>query len=64
MDILIMENLKSFRLLIWTSVCGQLGQRVWGKGGGWGISLFKYHFITVHKNLVQHPSNNISIILS
>ena len=24
----------------------------------------KHHFIRVHENLVQHPSNNISIIIS
>ena len=23
----------------------------------------EYHFIRVHENMVQHPSNNISIIL-
>ena len=37
----------------------------WGKRGGyWGIVILsscEYHFIRVHENLVQHPSNNMSI---
>ena len=31
----------------------------------WGIVIlasWKYQFIRVHENLVQHPSNNISIV--
>ena len=37
-------------------------------GGGYGVkgrlvikASWEYNFITVHENLVQHPSNNISI---
>ena len=36
------------------------------KGGGWGgiviLAICEYHFIRIHENLVQHPSNNIGII--
>ncbi len=33
---------------------------------GWGYCYFsqrKYHFIRVHENLVQHPSNNIEYVV-
>ena len=44
------------------------GQFVRGKGigysGGWGylyLASCEHHFIRVHENLVQYPSNDISI---
>ena len=38
-----------------------------GKGGGWEVGIVilsscEYYFIRVHENLVQHPSDNISIV--
>ena len=50
----------------WTSFKGQLINPEggdWVKGGGWGYHyfIFKYPFIRVQENLVQHPSIYISI---
>ena len=28
------------------------------------LASMEYHFIRVHENLMQHPSNNISIVIS
>ena len=60
---------RYFWLLTWTSLIVQfvhsMEGRGWDKGGGWGIVILAscdYHFIRVHENLVQHPSNNISNI--
>ena len=63
MDILTGENLS----LIWTSFIGKFVYLVGGEGMGWmeGIVIlasYKYHFIKVHKNVMQHPTINISII--
>ena len=55
-------------MLIFTSFIGQFVHPVGRegvKGGGWGINISdscEKHFIRVHENLVQHPSNNISIV--
>ena len=37
-----------------------IGQFV-NPGGGCKVLFFSHYFIRVHENLVQHPSNNISI---
>ena len=57
-----------FRLLIWTSFIGQFVRQVGGKGDGVKVGMgcivsCQYHFIRIHENLVQHPSNNIISIL-
>ena len=53
-------------MLIWTSFIGQFVQG--GRGLGKELmgdmvifASFEYYFIRVHENLMQHPSNNISI---
>ena len=58
------------RLLIWTSFIGQFVRQVGGKGdrvkdemGCIVIASCQYHFIRMHENLVQHPSNNFVLIL-
>ena len=75
MDIEYMDILgknHQFRLLIWTSFIGQFVRQVGGKGDGVKdgmgcivivIASCQYHFIRMHENLVQHPSNNIISIL-
>ena len=68
MDILA-ENIYHFSWLIWTSFNGQFVYPVGGEGvkeedGGIIIlASCEHHFNRVHKNLVQHPSINISISL-
>ena len=59
---------RQFGLLIWTSLIGQIILLVRGGGGiqlvGGSIVIAasrEYYFIRVHENLMQHPSNNISI---
>ena len=53
-DILTGGNLLA-HLLVSSFVQG----KGWGKGGEW-----EHYFIRVHENLEQHPSNNISIVVS
>ena len=68
MDKLTGEN---FRQLIWTSFIVQFvpvekrrGDRVkWMDRGYRYFSNCENHFIRIHENLVQHPSNSISIII-
>ena len=59
---------RQLRLLIWTSFIGQFVHPVGGNGMYGGLdgrySSWEYHFIRLHINLVQHPSNNISIVAS
>ena len=57
------DNLQSFQLanielIYWTvrSSSRKGWDGIKGVDGG-------YHFIRVHENLVQHPTNNISIVL-
>ena len=60
---------KKIRLLQWVSFIGQFVYPVEGEGMGYrvlmgGIIILascEYQFNKVHENLVQHPSNNISI---
>ena len=59
-DILTGENLSSINLLIWTSFIGQFGKGGW-IGGIVILASCEHNFIRVHENLVQYPSNNISI---
>ena len=47
--------------IVWISFIDQFSRRGWGKGGIVILASFKHHFIRVHENLEQHPSNNISI---
>ena len=56
-------------MLLWTSFIGQIVHPV--SGQGWDIGLdggfrylasFEHQFIRVNENLVQYPSNNISIL--
>ena len=63
-DILSEKKWSPIKLLIWTLIIGQFVYPVGGEGKDGGILLFtscKCHLIRVHKNLVQHPSNNILI---
>ena len=68
-DILTRENCHQFRLLIWNSLIDQfvhpvgMGLLKW-MGGIVSLASCEYHFLQVHKNLVQHPSNYISIIVT
>ena len=55
-------------MLLLNSSIGQfvhpVGGEGWGKRGRLGVCYFascEYPFIRVHENLVQYPSNNISI---
>ena len=65
-----MDILTGNLLLIWTSFVGQLVFPVRGEAigsMGWMGDLVilascEYYFYRVHENLVQHPSNNISIL--
>ena len=62
-DILTGENCCYFRLLKCTSLISQFvqnGGMVWERGWNVILASCKYHFITVHDNLVQHPSYNIT----
>ena len=48
------------KLLLWSTFIGHVG------GRGWMLDIiilarWEYHFIGVHENLVQHPSNYKSI---
>ena len=58
-----MNNCRDFRLLLLTSLIGQFVHPVGGEGMGDIVILarYKYHFIRVHVNMVQHPSHKISI---
>ena len=63
MDIITGEN-----MIIWTLFIGQCVYPFEGKGVGikWVeriviLDSCEYYLIRVHENLVQHPSNNISI---
>ena len=51
--------------LIYWSVFHQVGGEGMGKGNEGGFVILascKHHFFRVHENLVQHPSNNISLV--
>ena len=58
---------RHFSLLLWSSFIGQLvdpvDEREHGvngvDGGIVSLSRCEHHFIRLHENLVQHPSNNI-----
>ena len=54
--------------IIYRSVCAVHPEGVdgvkWVMGGGYRyFSQLRAYFITVYENLVQHPSNNISIVI-
>ena len=70
MDILTGENLSSIYVANMDLI--YFLARSSSRRGGDGLSLIgdivilascKYHLINIHENLVQHPSNNISILL-
>ena len=64
-DILTGENLKLIYLANRNSIIWQFVNLVGGGSGGWGILILaEYFFNRVQENLVQHPSNNISITLT
>ena len=53
-----------FRLLTWTSFIDQFVHPVSWEGMGGVVILARCKFqLTVHKNLVQYLSNNLSIVL-
>ena len=64
MDIMTGGNCSQFRVLIWNSFIGQVVHPLGGKGMEVNVILArcKVHFIREHENVVQHPSNNISIV--
>ena len=47
----------------WNSFIGQFVHPIegFGRGGIVNLALCKFHFIVEHENLMQDPSNNISI---
>ena len=65
MDIMTGESCRQFSLQIWTLSKSQFVHPVGDLGKGADLVIlvnsFDYSFIRVHKNLVQHPSNLISI---
>ncbi len=60
------KNCRQFRLLLWSSFIGSFIHSSSSRRGhvcGF-LSCYKFHFIRVHENLVQHPSNTISITVA
>ena len=57
-------NCRQFRLLICWSFIGVFVQPVGEEGMEYSVILSRYklHFVRVHDNLVQDPSNNKSIV--
>ena len=59
------KNCLQFRLLTWNLFIGQFIYPVGGDGVKEvdkryrNLASYEYHLIRVHKNLVQHSSNNV-----
>ena len=66
MDIVTGEICRKFRLLMWTPFVGQFRHPVRIVEMDRSIVILascEFHFSRVHENLVQHPNNNISILM-
>ena len=64
------ENLQLIQLanteLVYCSLVNLVeGEWVdWGVGGMVILASYEFHFIRIHENMMQHPSNNISVVVA